>query len=958
MGSSGSNIALEQIKSYYIFQKKIESVITNKPYNILFNKNNSNFQKQKVYVINMQWINNWKANCNYDMIKDSFDQIVATSLNNLEQQMNIILENLYKGGIISDNETLYFKDSQNDYNKIIRKQILEPKYFSCIVDEKTFKLFKNTGEVWYLPNEEEYTFDIILSKRIIILLIKENYLIKFLYYGEMECKNQLIQLSAKCYDKEGEGQNSENKYKAFVNFLLNVDEKYLLNSFKNNNAGFMKNINMQLNEGYIIHFQNENLALKYFDKEKRINNLNFSNINNLRLIGLANIGATCYMNATLECFINVDPLTRYLLTESNYYQIINNTSRYELSSAYCDLLANVCLNESVTDFFKPRTFKEVISWKNPLFEGVNANDSKDLINFMLEEMNQELININKLNNSQIKKGNSNNSIVDQTNQQLTLNNFRQKYEENNDSIISRLFFFIIESKSQCQACKTITYNYQSLFLLEFPLETVFNYYIKNNIYLVNEKNEKVLNLTHCLEQYKELTYFTGENKIFCNKCRMQRDTLNSNVLYSLPPYLIIILNRGKGKSFDCIVEYPEYLNLENYVMCPQSICNYRLSGVICHLGESGMSGHFISICRHRINNEWYCYNDATVTRCKDQQNAYKKKSAYILFYEFTDKRNNILFSTNMQMNTNNTNCSNNFINNNGLNNNFNNINNGNNFPNMNMSNLNNNNNKNNFNNINNPQNNMNNCMNMMNSNFNINNNMNSMNNMNIMNNNIKNQMNHNNNLNSMNNNFNNNINGMNNNVNCMNSNFNNNNLMNNHMNSMNNLPNSFNNNINNNMSNNNNMNNNFNNNMNNNFNNSMNNNMNNNINNSMNNNMNNHINNNFNNNKNNNIIRSLNNNMNNNINNSINNNLNYNMHNSMNNNMNFNINNNLNNNMNNFKNNNMNCMNQQNLNNNMNMINQNNNSSINNNMNMNIGFQNMKFNNNFNGNNMMFNSYN
>ena len=79
---------------------------------------------------------------------------------------------------------------------------------------------------------------------------------------------------------------------------------------------------MQLNEGYIIHFQNENLALKYFDKEKRINNLNFSNINNLRLIGLANIGATCYMNATLECFINVDPLTRYLLTESNYYQII------------------------------------------------------------------------------------------------------------------------------------------------------------------------------------------------------------------------------------------------------------------------------------------------------------------------------------------------------------------------------------------------------------------------------------------------------------------------------------------------------------------------------------------------------------------------------------------------------------------------------------------------------------
>ena len=80
------------------------------------------------------------------------------------------------------------------------------------------------------------------------------------------------------------------------------------------------------------------------------------------------------MNATLECFINVDPLTRYLLNESNYYQIINNDRVYELSSAYCNLLASVCLDESVNNYFEPHNFKEVISWKNTLFEGVNAND--------------------------------------------------------------------------------------------------------------------------------------------------------------------------------------------------------------------------------------------------------------------------------------------------------------------------------------------------------------------------------------------------------------------------------------------------------------------------------------------------------------------------------------------------------------------------------------------------------
>ena len=983
MGSSGANIAMEQIKSYYLFQRKLECVLKNKPNNILFSKNNSNFQKQKVYVINSSWINDWKANCHYDMIKEYFDKINFTSLKNLEQQMNLILDNLFKGGIVSNIDTLLFKDSINDYNKITRKKILEPNYFDCLVDTKTFKLLKDTGEVWYKSNEKEYILDIIISKRIIILLIKEIYLAKFLYNGEMECENQLIQLSAKCFDIEGEGVNSENIYKAFVNFLLSVDEQYLLSSFRNNNAGFMKNINMKLKEGYLIPFQNENLSKKYFDKEKKANNLNFANINNCKLIGLANIGATCYMNATLECFINIDPLTRYLLTESNYYQIINNTGAFELSSAYCDLLANVCLDESGISYFKPRIFKEVISWKNPIFEGVNANDSKDLINFMLEEMNQELSKINLPNNQQINNVNLNNPNIDQTNQQLTLNNFISQYVRNNDSIISRLFFFIIESKSQCQSCRTITYNYQALYSLEFPLESVFNFYARNNNFLINERNKKVINIIHCLEQYKEPTFFTGENRFFCNICKTQTDNLNSNVLYSLPPYLIIILNRGKGKSFDCLVEYPEYLNLQNYVVCPQSICNYRLCGVICHLGESGMSGHFISICRHRIKNEWYCYNDASVTRCNNQETAYKRDSAYILFYEFIDRKENILYSSNMLMN-NNSNCSNNFTNNNGFNNNFNNINN-NNFSNMNMNNMNNNcnvNNMNQINSMNNPQNSMNNCMNMGNNNFNVNNNMNNMNNM--SNNNNMNNMkmlnnmmgnvnqisnNINNNMNNINNNLNNNMNGIsniNNNMNSMNNNFNNNNFINNKNNNnmrnisngMKNINHSFNNNINN-----------------------MNGNMFNNMNNNMFNNTNNNIkNNNMNNN---NINNSMNNNMNNMK--SINNNMNFmsnNGSNGMNNNINNNMNNNMNHNMNNmnFNGNNINNMNKMNLNvNNMNMINQNfNSNNFNNNMsnncingnnnmqmnnlgmnmnnNMNMGFQNMKFKNNFNGNNMMINN--
>ena len=53
-----------------------------------------------------------------------------------------------------------------------------------------------------------------------------------------------------------------------------------------------------------------------------------------------------------------------------------------------------------------QNLKKLISRKNPLFKGVRANDSKDLISFLLEEMNEELKNleiypINKNDNDKI-----------------------------------------------------------------------------------------------------------------------------------------------------------------------------------------------------------------------------------------------------------------------------------------------------------------------------------------------------------------------------------------------------------------------------------------------------------------------------------------------------------------------------------------------------------------------------
>ena len=60
----------------------------------------------------------------------------------------------------------------------------------------------------------------------------------------------------------------------------------------------------------------------------------------------------------------------------------------------------------------------------------------------------------------------------------------------------------------------------------------------------------------------------------------------------------------KDNKFKCQVDFPLNLNLKNFSKNYGGNIDYKLQGVISNLGYSGMSGHFIVYCRHRINNEW------------------------------------------------------------------------------------------------------------------------------------------------------------------------------------------------------------------------------------------------------------------------------------------------------------------------------------------------------------------
>ena len=405
----------------------------------------------------------------------------------------------------------------------------------------------------------------------------------------------------------------------------------------NNNNNFISpNLNIQNN--VLNNNKNNNNVINNINNNNQINNKNINNQNRPRpasadklkidknqvkiprnfTAGLENVGATCYMNATLQCLAHVKNLTNYLLKPEKIQKIQKNILRNKLTSAYLNVLINLWQNVNIVHY-APNYFKQVISEMNPLFKGIQANDSKDLILFLLETMHNEL---NKSINPNFKQ---NNELVNQFDFNESLKSFRKFFMNNYRSVISNLFYGLFNSIMICKKCKIITHNIQCYNILIFPLEEVRKY---------KKKAQNVVNIEECFEYYQKQETMTGQNQIYCNNCKSMSDSINYSQLIASPYNLIINLNRGKGLQFNIKINFEEYLDINNFLHLKDKKdipTFYELIGIVTHFGPSSMSGHFIAFCKSFVDGKWYKYNDAIVST--SSFNEVKNTGVpYILFY--------------------------------------------------------------------------------------------------------------------------------------------------------------------------------------------------------------------------------------------------------------------------------------------------------------------------------------
>jgi ubiquitin C-terminal hydrolase len=395
--------------------------------------------------------------------------------------------------------------------------------------------------------------------------------------------------------------------------------------------------------------------------------------------GLQNVGATCYMNATLQCLYHVKQLSEALVNDDkidekleltfSFKKLIEELAFYSIRKFKIDRPYKRITGENV-NYIKPENFKEVLSKKNPLFKGIKANDSKDLIMYLLEQMDKELT---LRNNNQDKME----MFIGNSESEMEKENFKKFH----NSIFCDLFYGFQESILICNTCNNCNSTYNVFNNLILPIEKAYNSLnnehknkykntntnanTNNNIvnmlnpqtcptfnrkpalgynvnynYGYNNYNNynnipdlpKKLDIHDCLKEFFKDEILSGENQMYCNICKKMCDSTNTTLIYKAPNILILILNRGKGNSFECEIKFSskEILDLSKYnIISQDSPKEYKLFGVISHIGESSDEGHFIAYCKH-FDDNWYMFNDSIAKTVGEDE--LTNGVPYILFY--------------------------------------------------------------------------------------------------------------------------------------------------------------------------------------------------------------------------------------------------------------------------------------------------------------------------------------
>uniref|UniRef100_U5EYW5 Ubiquitin carboxyl-terminal hydrolase n=1 Tax=Corethrella appendiculata TaxID=1370023 RepID=U5EYW5_9DIPT len=406
-----------------------------------------------------------------------------------------------------------------------------------------------------------------------------------------------------------------------------------------------------------------------------------------RVVGLRNLGNTCFMNSVLQSLSNIQEFSCYFnaLPSLESKQI---KQRAYHSRSFKENLDNVFVVEELRkvllnlsqggDGTKAAISPEclfLVIWKVvPQFRGHRQHDAHEFLRYMLDRLHTELQQVTILTGGAITNltpaitgtgttttnnqstttsatstastnSNSNNSKNGKDlNKMATLYPTINSLAKNTrNSIVTNVFGGILQSEVRCLICGMESKKHDPF--LDLSLDIPEKFYSSDP-----DNDTSVCNISDCLSSFTDVEELAETELYYCNSCKCKQKSTKRFWIRRLPNVLCLHIKRFRWNNFyrtkiDLRISFPiNSLDMSQYVLNngpetrrSNSSCNiYDLAAVIVHHGNGSSCGHYTSFAIH--NGMWMHFNDHTVKEVSP--NAVADCKPYILFYIRREAGNN------------------------------------------------------------------------------------------------------------------------------------------------------------------------------------------------------------------------------------------------------------------------------------------------------------------------------
>ena len=334
------------------------------------------------------------------------------------------------------------------------------------------------------------------------------------------------------------------------------------------------------------------------------------------VIGLKNLGNTCFLNSSLQCLSATIPFTDYFLG-FNYRSEINTDNFLgtggKLVVAYAELMKKMWLGDK--SVAEPKDFKQQIGTFAPQFNGRNQHDSQEFLSFLLDGIHEDL---NRVKNRPYIEDKD----CDGKNDEADAIEAWKNYLKRNRSLVVDLFQGQLKNTCRCLTCGHQNIRFETFMYLSLPIA----------------KDSK--SIEDCMDIYLEEETLKGADQWYCEKCKTHVDATKKTDLWILPPILIVHLKRFRyndsgrvGSKNVSPIEYPiQQWDLKSRVKSQGTAYPmYDLYAVSNHVGAL-RRGHYTALALNRFDDSWYEFNDTRYRRVDESIHSKHSQSAYVLFY--------------------------------------------------------------------------------------------------------------------------------------------------------------------------------------------------------------------------------------------------------------------------------------------------------------------------------------